>query len=96
MKDPNDGLFADVEEILYKRGHREVKVYQVYGPGDPESAFDPFGKPATTALFVDKTKKARTALVYTEAVVVKGDDGENTTTWRPRVIVRDGWLAVVE
>lgn len=96
MKDANYDLYADVEEALYKRGHREVKVHRVYSPGDSGAAFDPFGAPATTALFVDQTKKARTALLYAESYTSKGKDGEDIEKWRQRVIVRDGWLAVVE
>ena len=92
VKDPNDALFTDVEEALYKRGHREVTVYRVYGPGDPEAALTEFG-PATTALFTDATKKARTALIYAEAYVKKVKDQDPETDWRKVLIVREGWLA---
>jgi hypothetical protein len=95
VKDPNHALHADVEEALFKRGHKEVTIYKVYAPGDPGATLTANG-PATTALFVDATKRARTALIYAESFVKSGGDGGTETDWRKVVVVKEGWLESID
>jgi hypothetical protein len=92
VKDPNHDLYADVQEALFRRGHQQVTVHRVYAPGDPGAAMTSHG-PATTALFVDATKRARTALIYAESFVKSGGDGGTETDWRKVVVVKEGWLS---
>ena len=94
--DSASDVHRDVASTLRKRGHAVGRVHYVYGPGDPQAALDPFGSPATTALYVSTTGMAKTALLYTEAYTKRAEDGGDDVAYRMIVVVRDGWLAVVE